>query len=328
MKSIKNLSLNKVKKRSTDSRVWKSPLFYKIYLPLFFVIFYLPIISLILFSFNSSNSLVNFKGFSFKWYTRLFRSTQIMEALYTSLSVAAIATFVAVIVGTLGAIGLSYISKKNKKLRNSLLFLNNIPVVSPEIVTAIALMVLFMGVGIGLGYVSMLLAHISFCIPYVIIAVYPKVVKMDKALVEASLDLGCSRGKSIFKVMIPELLPSIISGGLMAFTMSFDDFVISYFVGGSNMNISTYLYSLKKTNPAVNALTTIIIIIIGAVLILSQVFQNIQKKKGLQSKDAVGTPVVNNNLERKLVPNGSKEAIEMNKDEDILSDIDNLMRGE
>ncbi len=320
MKS-KNAS-SKRKLKNSDSRIWKTPLGYKLYLPLVILFFYLPIVSLIMFSFNETNSLINFTGFSFKWYKSLFRNSTIMDALTTSLTIALISTVVSVILGTLGSIGLAYFSRKQKALKDMILMTNNIPVVSPDIVTAVSLMILFLGIGLNLGYVSMLLAHISFCTPYVVLAVYPKMSKLDKNLVEASMDLGATKTKSLFKVVLPELLPSILSGAMMAFTMSFDDFVISYFVGGSQVNISTYLYSLKKTNPAVNALSTIIILIVAAVLLISQFVQNRQSKKGLQAKDINGSDMRNNNLERKLVPNGSKQAIEVQKADDIMNVID------
>lgn len=320
MKS-KNTS-SKRKLKNSDSRIWKTPLGYKLYLPLVILFFYLPIVSLIVFSFNETNSLINFTGFSFKWYKSLFRNSTIMDALTTSLTIALISTVVSVILGTLGSIGLAYFSRKQKVLKDMILMTNNIPVVSPDIVTAVSLMILFLGIGLNLGYVSMLLAHISFCTPYVVLAVYPKMSKLDKNLVEASMDLGATKTKSLFKVVLPELLPSILSGAMMAFTMSFDDFVISYFVGGSQVNISTYLYSLKKTNPAVNALSTIIILIVAAVLLISQFVQNRQSKKGLQAKDINGSDMRNNNLERKLVPNGSKQAIEVQKADDIMNVID------
>ena len=320
MKS-KNTS-SKRKLKNSDSRIWKTPLGYKLYLPLVILFFYLPIVSLIVFSFNETNSLINFTGFSFKWYKSLFRNSTIMDALTTSLTIALISTVVSVILGTLGSIGLAYFSRKQKALKDMILMTNNIPVVSPDIVTAVSLMILFLGIGLNLGYVSMLLAHISFCTPYVVLAVYPKMSKLDKNLVEASMDLGATKTKSLFKVVLPELLPSILSGAMMAFTMSFDDFVISYFVGGSQVNISTYLYSLKKTNPAVNALSTIIILIVAAVLLISQFVQNRQSKKGLQAKDINGSDMRNNNLERKLVPNGSKQAIEVQKADDIMNVID------
>lgn len=313
----------KVKKRkNSDSRIWKSPLFYKFYLPIILLFIYLPILSLILFSFNYSNSLINFTGFSLKWYKTLFRNSTIMDALFTSLSVALLSTLISVVLGTLGSIGLSYFSKKHKFFRDSILMVNNIPVVSPDIVTAISLMVLFLGMSMPLGYGSMLLAHISFCTPYVVLSVYPKMSQIDKNLVEASMDLGATKSRSLVKVILPELLPSIVSGAMMAFTMSFDDFVISYFVGGSQVNISTYLYSLKKSNPQVNALSTIIILIVLSVLLFSQLIQHYQTKRGLQAKDINGTNITNTNLERKLVPNGSKEALEVIRANEVLDEID------
>ncbi len=320
MAKVVNNRLNK--KNNSDSRRWKSPLFYKIYLPIIIILTYLPLLMMIVFSFNSSNSLINFKGFSLRWFERLFRTTAIMDALWTTIEVALIATACSVVIGTLAAIGLGLLSKKSKWFRDSLMFLNNIPIVNPEIVTAISLLILFIGINMPLGTGTMILAHISFCTPYVVLSVYPKMLKVDKFLIEASMDLGCSRAKSIRKVMIPELLPSIVSGALMSFTMSFDDFVISYFVGGSNMNISNYLYSLKKTNPSVNALSTIIIVIIAFVLIVGQLLQNRRSKTNKLVRDVNGAhSFINSNSEKRLIPQGSKEAIEVSRSNDALIDF-------
>lgn len=302
-------------KLNTDSKKWRTPLFYKIYLPIIIFLTYLPLVMMMLFSFNSSNSLVNFKGFSLEWYKQLFRNTAIMDALWTTIEVALIATVCSVVIGTLAAIGLGLLSKKSKWFRDSLMFLNNIPIVNPEIVTAISLLILFLGINMPLGKGTMILAHISFCTPYVVLSVYPKMLKIDKFLIEASMDLGCSRTKSIRKVMVPELLPSIISGALMSFTMSFDDFVISYFVGGSNINISTYLYSLKKTNPSVNALSTIIIVIIACVLIFGQLLQN---RKSKNSKFIKETNNINLKTEKSFNNQGSKANYEIQQSNDTL----------
>lgn len=250
------------------SRRWKAPLFYYFYIPFIMLFFYAPIITIIVFSFNSGSSLIRWESFSFHWYEELFKDAIIMEAVQTTVIVALLATLISTIIGTLGSIGIA--TFKRKAATNAVLNVNNLPVVTPDIVTAVALSVLFLGLGIRSGFGTMLMAHIAFCTPFVIISVYPKMAKMDKNLIEAAMDLGASSRKALVKVIVPELLPSILSGSIMAFTMSFDDFIISYFVGGTTMNISTYIYSnFKKVKPTVNALMTIIFIVLLALVLLS-----------------------------------------------------------
>ncbi|MDD4532849.1 MAG: ABC transporter permease, partial [Bacilli bacterium] len=217
----------------------------------------------------------NFESFSTIWYQELAKNDTLIDSLIVTISIAFIATIVSTIIGTLGAIGLANISKKHKVFTNFVLNVNNIPIVNPDIVTAVSLMVLFMAVStvLPMGYITMLLAHIAFCIPYVIIQVYPKVLRLDKNLIEAAMDLGASRKQAVYKVMLPELRPAIFSGALMAFTMSFDDFIISYFVGGQTQNISIYIYSMRKFNPVVNALSTIIFLFIAVVFVGIEIFR-------------------------------------------------------
>lgn len=256
--------------RPLDSRRFRSSVLGKIFIVLVMLFMYAPILSLIVFSFNSEKSATRWGGFSFIWYERLFDNTAIMDALTTTVTIAVLATVISTVLGTLGSIGLAYIGKQRKNFASFALNVNNLPVVNPEIVTAVSLMVIFVSMRFELGYFTMLLAHISFCTPYVVITVYPKVCSLDPSLMEAAQDLGATPLTSLRKVMIPELLPAIVGGATMAFTMSFDDFVISYFVGGSEQNISMYLYSLKKFDPSVNALSTIIIVILALVLAASQ----------------------------------------------------------
>jgi len=227
------------------------------------------------FSFNSGSSVTNFESFSFVWYEELFKNDTLMAALGTTVSIAFIATVVSTIIGTLGSITLANMTKTHRLFTNFILNANNIPVVNPDIVTAVSLMVLFMAVNavLPMGYTTMLLAHIAFCTPYVVIQVYPKVLRLDQNLVEAAMDLGASRKQAIYKVMLPELRPAIFSGALMAFTMSFDDFIISYFVGGQEMNISIYVYSMRRFNPVVNALSSVIFLVIGLTFVLIEVIR-------------------------------------------------------
>ncbi len=248
---------------------------------LIFILLYLPIISVIVFSFNSSKSVSNWGGFSFTWYESLFKNRVLMEDLRTTLSIAAIATVFSTIIGTLGAIGLAELNKKKPKFVNFVLSVNNLPLVNPDIVTAVSLMTLFLAIQsvLEMGYITLLLAHIAFCTPYIVIQVYPKVLSQDPSEIEAAMDLGATRRQAVMKVMIPDLMPSILSGAMLAFTMSFDDFIISYFVGGKSQNISVYIYSMKTFSPIVNALSTIIFLAIGLVVLGFQVFNSTKKKR-------------------------------------------------
>ena len=207
----------------------------RIYTGLIFVFLYAPIVVLIIFSFNQSKSRSVWKGFSLRWYENLFRDNMILEALRTSLLVAVIAAIVSTIIGTAAAVGLK---KMNKSLRSVMLTLNNIPMVNPDIVTGISMMLLFVAVfgATGLlrpGFGTLAIAHITFCIPYVVLSVMPKLNQMNPSIYEAAQDLGCPPFKAFMKVVLPEIMPGIITGMMMAFTLSLDDFVISYFTSGS-----------------------------------------------------------------------------------------------
>ena len=229
--------------------------------------FYLPIIYMIVFSFNDSKSLTGFTGFSLRWYKHMLESRDMMQSLYTTFSVALIATLISTVVGTITAIGLS---KSKKIIRDLMEQVNNLPVMNPEIVTAIGFMLLFITFRVEKGYTTMLLAHIAFCIPYVILSVMPKIRSLDPNLADAAMDLGATPWQALIKVIVPQITPGIISGALIAFTMSVDDFIISYFVtGGGVKNLSIMVYTMsKRVNPSINALSTLVIIIITIALIL------------------------------------------------------------
>jgi spermidine/putrescine transport system permease protein len=235
----------------------------KVFLFVVLLFIYIPISSLVIFSFNASKSVISFTGFSLEWYVKLFQSDQIMRAVLTTILVAVISTTVSTIVGTLGAIMLS----KNKKwLKTWTLNLNNIPIVNPEIVTAIGFFVLFGAFSISRGLGTMLIAHIAFSVPYVVITVFPKVRTMDPNLVAAANDLGATPFQTLWHVILPQIKVGIIAGAAIAFTMSFDDFVISYFAssGSAVQNISIYLYTLKRgLEPTINALSAMIVLVIG-----------------------------------------------------------------
>ena len=259
----------------------KKGVFQKVYLGLILLFFYLPIAYVIVFSFNDSKSLTTFTGFSLKWYEKMISSSSMMESVYYSLLIAVIATVVSTIVGTIVAIGLS---KSNKIIKMVVTQVNNLPMLNPDIVTAIGLMLFFSTLNIPTGFGTLLIAHIIFCIPYVILSIMPKLRQLDDNLAEAALDLGCTPFEALYKVIIPQIKEGIVSGALIAFTMSFDDFVISYFTTGPGINnISTYVYSsVKRLNPSINALSTIIVLGITIVLILKNVLpqiMNMRRKK-------------------------------------------------
>lgn len=257
----------------------KTKTFNIIYISLVIIFFYLPIISLIIFSFNDGSSLTRWTGFSFRWYRRLFESDKILDSVKVSIGIALLATSISTLIGTFAAIA---VARRKRKFRNAVLFLNNIPIVNPEIVTAIGLL-LFLTMFIEPGFTAMLIAHISFCVPYVFLTVYPKVRSLDPSLTEAAMDLGASPWKALRHAVLPQIKGSVLAGAAIAFTMSFDDFVISYFTGGSYENISVYLYLLPRgANPSINALSTIIIIIITIVVVLNYLRSSKQMKKGEQ----------------------------------------------
>ncbi len=239
----------------------------RFYLALIFVFLYAPIVVLMIFSFNDSKSRAVWSGFTFDWYISLFQNDQIMNALYTTLIIAVLASFIATIIGTFAAIGIENFSNKIKKI---IMTITNIPMVSPDIVTGASLMILFVFafniLQFGkLGYGTLLLAHITFDIPYVILAVLPRLKQIDGNLYEAALDLGATPKQAFFKVLLPEIMPGVITGFLIAFTMSVDDFVISFFTCGQGVNnLSTIIYSMSKKgiNPEINALSTIMFVVV------------------------------------------------------------------
>ena len=242
----------------------------KIYNGIIFTFLYAPIVVLIVYSFNDSKHRVKWGGFTLDWYKELFHNELIMEALWLTLQIAVLSAVIATIIGTLAAMG---IYRMNGRLRNLMMGVNNIPMVNPEIVTGISMMLMFVAIyrATGFlrpGFMTLLLAHITFCIPYVVLQVMPKLRQMNKHMYEAALDLGCRPAQAFFKVVLPEIMPGVITGALMAFTMSLDDFVISYFnSGASAQNLSVTIYSMTKKpiTPEINALSTLMF---GAVLLL------------------------------------------------------------
>ncbi len=247
------------------------------YLILVLLFIYLPILYVMVFSFNESKSMISFSGFSLQWYESMFKNREMLESIRTTVVVAVIATVVSTVIGTVAAIGLS---KAGRVIRTVVLEINNLPVMNPDIVTAISLMLLFLSVKIRRSAVTLTLAHITFCIPYVILTVLPKLRQLDDNVAEAALDLGATPFKALTKVIIPQIYPAIFSGALIAFSMSFDDFVISFFTSGVDVqNISMYVYSMKRFNPSVNALSTLIVIVVTLILVMVNVIPHLKDKK-------------------------------------------------
>lgn len=249
----------------------------KVGMALLLVFFYAPILFMIIFSFNSSKSLTHFTGFSLRWYEAMLKNHGMMESLYVTIIIALLATIISTIVGTITAIGLS---KSKKVLRAFVSQVNDFPIMNPEIVTAIGLMLLFITFQIEKGLVTLLLAHIAFCIPYVILSIMPKIKSLDPNLADAAMDLGATPWQALVKVIVPQIMPGIVSGALIAFTMSFDDFVISYFVTGQGVkNLSIMVYTMsKRINPSVNAISTVVVLLITITLIIVNVLPMIRKK--------------------------------------------------
>jgi len=264
----------------------------KSYLWLVIFFFYVPIIYMMVFSFNESKSLTAFTGFSLRWYENMLASRSIREAIYYTLLIAVIATVVSTIVGTLTAIGLS---KSNKVLKAIVLQINDIPMMNPDIVTAIGFMLLFTSLNVTKGLGTLLIAHISFCIPYVILTVMPRLRQLDDNLAEAALDLGATPVQALTKVIIPQLKGAILSGALIAFTMSFDDFVISFFTSGPKVStIAIYVYSsIKRINPTINALSTVIVVIVTVVLVIVNVAPTLAEKKKKKKEMLYDEKVIN-----------------------------------
>lgn len=258
----------------------------RIYNALIFLFLYAPIAVLIIFSFNDSKNRVAWHGFTLRWYADLFQNELIINSLITTLLVAAFATVFATLIGTSAAFA---IHGMNKKLRKVFLAVNNIPMVNPEIVTGISMMLVFVFIyrTTGLlqrGFLTLVLAHITFCIPYVVLQVMPKLRQMNPHMYEAALDLGCSPAQSFFKVVLPEIMPGVITGAMMAFTMSLDDFVISFFNSGANeqtLSVTIYSMTKKPVTPEINALSTLMF---GAVLLML-ILVNVRQVRDISRKN-------------------------------------------
>ncbi|MDD5944846.1 MAG: ABC transporter permease [Clostridia bacterium] len=250
----------------------------KIFMALLLIFFYAPIIYIIIFSFNGSRSLTHLDGFSLRWYEKMFNDRTMMESVVYTIVIALLSTVISTVVGTITSIGLS---KSRPILKKTVEQINNFPIMNPEIVTAIGLLMFFSALGVKKGFATLLLAHIMFCIPYVMLSVTPKLRSLDPNLADAAMDLGATPAQALIKVIVPQIMPGIVSGALIAFTMSFDDFIISYFVTGNGVsNISILVYTMsKRVNPSINALSTLVIVIITFVLLIVNIIPIIREKK-------------------------------------------------
>lgn len=257
----------------------------KIILTLTMLFFYLPILYIIIFSFNDSRSLTKFGGFSLRWYEKMFADSTMMEAVLYTVIIAIIATVVATVAGTITAIGLS---KSRKVVQKMVERINDLPVMNPDIVTAISLLMFFSVLTVKKGFGTLLIAHIMFCIPYVMLSVTPKLRSLDPNLIDAAMDLGATPFQALAKVIVPQIKPGIVSGALIAFTMSFDDFVISYFTTGNGVNnISILVYTMsKRVNPSINALSTIVILLITLVLGVVNIVPIVREKREKDGKSS------------------------------------------
>ncbi len=252
----------------------------RIYLCIVFAILYIPILTLIFFSFNNTESTANFTGFSLEWYIKLFSDETAFIALRNTLILAVSSALLSTLIGTAAAEGIYRM--KSKWMKNAVNSVTNIPMMNPDIVTGVSFMLFFAAV-VGLlqiddydsiGFVAMLIAHTTFCLPYVILSILPRINELGESLTEAALDLGCTPVQAFFKVKLPNIMPGVLSGMVMAFTLSLDDFVISYFVSPSNFQtLPLLIYSMtKKTvKPDMYALSTIIIVTVFTLLIISNI---------------------------------------------------------
>ena len=252
----------------------------KAYMGLVLMFLYVPIFVMIVFSFNSTKSRSVFSGFTLEWYAKLFQNELIISSLINTIIIAVCASIIATALGTMAAIG---IVRMNKYTKAAVMNVTNIPIINPEIVTGVSLMLLFVffkaRMNLEFGFGTLLIAHITFDVPYVILNVIPKFRQMQPNIYEAAQDLGCSPVKAFFKVVMPEIMPGIISGFLMAFTFSLDDFIISYFTSGptsQTLPITIYSMTRRKVSPEINALSTIIFVVVVIVLVVKNIFERRQ----------------------------------------------------
>lgn len=259
---------------------------------LIFIFLYIPMVVLIAASFNTGKNITHFDGFTLQQYVKLFKDDSLLELLRNSLIVSVLASFIATAFGTVAAVGINGL---NPKLRKAAMSLTNIPMTNPDIVTGVSLSLLFVFVGTkllgqrnSLTFWTLLIAHVTFNLPYVILNIMPKLKQMDESLTDAALDLGCTHIQAFFKVTIHEIMPGIISGAIMAFTMSLDDFVISYFVTGLDfvtLPVEIYTYTKKPIQPKIYAMFTLLFLLIFVLMVISNVIQLMGDKKRQAARD-------------------------------------------
>ncbi len=254
----------------------------KIYIALIFIFLYAPIVTLIVLSFNASKTRAKWGGFTLKWYQSLFKNEVILQALWNTLLIALLSALIATVIGTIACISMQSMKKRNRSI---LMGITNIPMLNAEIVTGISLMLLFISLGMKFGFLTILLAHITFNIPYVILSVMPRMKQLNPSTYEAALDLGASHLQAFFKVVFPDILPGILSGFLMAFTMSLDDFIITHFTKGPGIDtLSTKIYTevKKGIKPEMYALSAIIFVSVLILLLLVNYTPKSSRKKEKQ----------------------------------------------
>ena len=260
-----------------------------IYYAIILLFLYVPIGVLIFFSFNQSKSRTLFTGFTLDWYKELFQNEMVLKALGVTLLVAAVSAVFATIIGTLASVGIFSLKKWQKKVIMNVTY---VPIINPEIVMGVSMLLLFtvlktlfghVGIDFSAGLVTLIISHITFNIPYVILSVNPKIRQLDRNIYEAAMDLGCSPVQAFFKVIVPEIMPGIVTGFLMSLTYSIDDFVVSYFTSGTSQTLSIVIYSMtrRKVSPEINALSTIIFVVVLTILLISN-FADIHKENKIR----------------------------------------------
>lgn len=252
-----------------------------LYLSLVLIFLYAPIVTLMVYSFNAGKTMGKWSGFTFSWYQELFRDSAIMQALWVTVSIALLATLFATALGTLAAIGIHNMKRRKRALVENITYF---PIVSSEIVMGISLMLLFVFLGMRLGYGTMLIAHITFNLPYVIFSVLPKLRQIPNSQFEAALDLGAKPGYALWRVILPQIIPGIVTGAIFAFTLSIDDFVISYFTSQDVSNLSMTIYSMARRglNPKINALSTLMFICVLTLLLIVNIRSIRQERKEIR----------------------------------------------
>lgn len=251
----------------------------EVYSILIYAVLYIPIVVMMAFSFNNQRYNYYWNGFTTQWYGKLFQNSALIDSLWYSLIIAVLATIISVVIGTLGALGLKRYEFRGKKLINNMLY---VPIIVPEIVLAVALLIIFMNVGLALGMGSILIGHCTFCIPYAVVTIKGRISGDGNSLEEASMDLGANRIQTFFRVTLPSIMPGVMSAAFLSFTLSIDDVVMSNMLAGAkNSTLPVLILSMNKTGitPDVNALTTLMILAIVACMVLSNGIKGLLKKR-------------------------------------------------